>query len=63
LGGSRFLVSAWLSLASVLESVIIVSKWRLAEQDPVDYQQRIVKSHRVILEALEARDGMPPMSA
>lgn len=57
LGGSRFLVNAWLSLASVLESVIIVSKRRLAEQDPVDYQQRIVKSHRVIVEALEARDA------
>jgi DNA-binding GntR family transcriptional regulator len=56
LGGSRFLVSAWLSLAPVLQSVITVSRRRLARVDPIDHHRRIVGSHRAIVEALESQD-------
>jgi DNA-binding GntR family transcriptional regulator len=57
LGGSRFLVNAWLSLAPVLHSVITVSKRRLLLEDPSDNHRRIVGSHQVIVEAVESRDA------
>jgi DNA-binding GntR family transcriptional regulator len=56
-GGSRFLLTAWLALAPVLQAVITIGNRRLAEQDPVSHLRRIAAAHEPILEPLAARDA------
>jgi DNA-binding GntR family transcriptional regulator len=55
-GGSRFLLSAWLALAPVLQAVITIGNRRLARQDPATHYRRIMAAHEPILEPLERRD-------
>ena len=52
LGGSRFLLSAWLALAPVLQAVITIGNRRLARQDPTSHYRRILAAHEPILEPL-----------
>ena len=56
-GGSRFLLTAWLALAPVLQAVITIGNRRLAEQDPVSHLRRIVAAHEPILAPLAGRDA------
>ena len=55
-GGSRFLLSAWLALAPVLQAVITIGNRRLARQDPVSHHRRILAAHEPILEPLARFD-------
>jgi DNA-binding GntR family transcriptional regulator len=58
-GGSRFLLSAWLALAPVLQAVITIGNRRLARQDPVSHYRRILAAHEPILEPLARFDPEP----
>jgi DNA-binding GntR family transcriptional regulator len=58
-GGSRFLTSAWLALAPVLQAVITIGNRRLAEQDPATHYRRILAAHEPMLEPLARRDAEP----
>jgi GntR family transcriptional regulator of gluconate operon len=49
LGGSRFLLGAWLALAPVIQAVITIGNRRLARQDPSSHYLRIVAAHEPIL--------------
>lgn len=57
LGGSRFLLSAWLALAPVLQAVITIGNRRLARQDPASHYRRILAAHEPILEPLSRHDA------
>jgi DNA-binding GntR family transcriptional regulator len=57
LGGSRFLLTAWLSLAPVLQAVITIGNRRLARQDPDTHLRRILAAHEPILAALAQHDA------
>ena len=58
-GGSRFLTSAWLALAPVLQAVITIGNRRLAKQDPATHYRRILAAHEPMLEPLARRDAEP----
>ena len=58
-GGSRFLLSAWLALAPVLQAVITIGNRRLARNDPDSHYRRILAAHEPILEPLEHHDPEP----
>jgi DNA-binding GntR family transcriptional regulator len=58
-GGSRFLLSAWLALAPVLQAVITIGNRRLARQDPALHYTRIIAAHEPILEPLGRADPEP----
>jgi DNA-binding GntR family transcriptional regulator len=51
-GGSRFLLSAWLALAPVIQSVITIGNRRLAREDPKSNYERILTAHERVLEPL-----------
>jgi DNA-binding GntR family transcriptional regulator len=57
LGGSRFLLSAWLALAPVIQAVITIGNRRLAREDPESNYLRIVTAHERILEPLSRYDA------
>jgi len=57
LGGSRFLLTAWLSLAPVLQAVITIGNRRLARQDPATHLRRILAAHEPMLTPLERHDA------
>lgn len=57
LSGSRFLVQAWLALAAAIHTVITVGNRRLAAREPRFHYDRIVASHRPLVEAIAAYDG------
>jgi DNA-binding GntR family transcriptional regulator len=59
LGGSRFLLSAWLALAPVLQALITIGNRRLARQDPASHYRRILAAHEPILEPLARHDPEP----
>jgi DNA-binding GntR family transcriptional regulator len=59
LGGSRFLLSAWLALAPVLQAVITIGNRRLAIRDPASHVRRILAAHEPILEPLGRHDPEP----
>jgi DNA-binding GntR family transcriptional regulator len=52
-GGSRFLLSAWLALAPVIQAVIAIGNRRLAREDPASNYLRILAAHERVLEPLE----------
>jgi DNA-binding GntR family transcriptional regulator len=54
--GSRFLTQAWLALAPVIQAVITLGNRRLAQRDPQRNFERIVESHRTLVDALDAHD-------
>lgn len=56
-GGSRFLQSAWLALAPVIQAVITVGNRRLAQEDPTSNYRRILASHERVLEPLSRYDA------
>ncbi len=56
-GGSRFLLTAWLSLAPVLQAVITIGNRRLARQDPERHLRRILAAHEPILAPLAEHDA------
>jgi DNA-binding GntR family transcriptional regulator len=58
-GGSRFLTSAWLALAPVLQAVITTGNRRLARTDPATHYRRILAAHEPILDPLARRDPEP----
>lgn len=58
-GGSRFLLTAWLALAPVLQAVITIGNRRLARQDPVSHLRRIVAAHEPMLEPLARHEAEP----
>jgi DNA-binding GntR family transcriptional regulator len=51
-GGSRFLLSAWLALAPVIQAVIAIGNRRLAREDPTSNYLRILAAHERVLEPL-----------
>jgi len=51
-GGSRFLLSAWLALAPVIQAVIAIGNRRLAREDPASNYLRILAAHERVLEPL-----------
>jgi DNA-binding GntR family transcriptional regulator len=51
-GGSRFLLSAWLALAPVIQAVIAIGNRRLATEDPASNYVRILAAHERVLEPL-----------
>lgn len=55
--GSRFLVQAWLALAPSIQTVITIGNRRLAGRDPRFHYERIVASHRPLVEAAAAYDA------
>lgn len=55
--GSRFLVQAWLAIAPVIHAVIVVSTARLARRDPGTHRDRILATHRPVVEAIRAGDA------
>jgi DNA-binding GntR family transcriptional regulator len=57
LSGSRFLVQAWLALAPGIHTVITVGNKRLAVRDPGFHYERIVGSHRPLVDAISALDS------
>jgi GntR family transcriptional regulator, gluconate operon transcriptional repressor len=57
LGGSRFLLHAWLAIAPVIQAVITLGNRRLASRDPASNFRRIVESHARVVEAVSARDS------
>jgi DNA-binding GntR family transcriptional regulator len=59
LGGRRFLLSAWLALAPVIQAVITIGNRRLARQDPVSHYGRIVEAHEPMLAPLERHEPEP----
>jgi DNA-binding GntR family transcriptional regulator len=59
LGGSRFLLTAWLALAPVLQAVITIGNRRLARQDPISHLRRILAAHEPLLEPLARHDPEP----
>jgi DNA-binding GntR family transcriptional regulator len=59
LGGSRFLLTAWLALAPVLQAVITIGNRRLARQDPVSHLRRILAAHEPLLEPLARHEAEP----
>jgi GntR family transcriptional regulator of gluconate operon len=56
LSGSRFLVQAWRAIAPVIQAVITIGNRELTTQNPSSNFNRIIESHRVLCEAVEARD-------
>jgi DNA-binding GntR family transcriptional regulator len=58
-GSSRFLLTAWLALAPVLQAVITIGNRRLARQDPVSHLRRILAAHEPVLEPLSRHDPEP----
>jgi DNA-binding GntR family transcriptional regulator len=56
-GGSRFLLSAWLALAPVIQAVITIGNRRLAQRDPESNFRRILGSHERVLEPLSRYDA------
>jgi len=50
--GSRFLLSAWLALAPVIQAVIAIGNRRLAREDPASNYLRILAAHERVLEPL-----------
>ena len=56
-GGSRFLASAWLALAPVIQAVITIGNRRLAKRDPQSNFRRILASHERVLEPLSRYDA------
>ena len=58
-GGSRFLLSAWLALAPVIQAVIAIGNRRLARQDPKSHFLRILAAHEPIIEPLSRYDPEP----
>ena len=56
-GGSRFLLSAWLALAPVIQAVITIGNRRLAKDDPVSNYLRILAAHERVLEPLARYDA------
>ena len=59
LGGSRFLLGAWLALAPVIQAVITIGNRRLARQDPTSHHLRILAAHEPILSPLARHDAEP----
>lgn len=57
LSASRFLVQAWLALAPGIHTVITVGNRRLAVRDPRFHYERIVASHRPLVDAIAAFDA------
>lgn len=57
LSGSRFLVQAWLALAPGIHTVITVGNRRLAAREPHFHYERIVASHRPLVDAIAAYDS------
>ena len=57
LSGSRFLVQAWRAIAPVIQAVITIGNRELSARNPDSNFRRIVDSHRVMIDAVEARDG------
>jgi DNA-binding GntR family transcriptional regulator len=57
LSGSRFLVQAWLALAPGIHTVITVGNRRLAAREPHYHYERIVASHRPLVDAVAAYDS------
>ena len=51
-GGSRFLLSAWLALAPVIQAVISIGNRRLAREDPASNYLRILAAHERVLDPL-----------
>jgi DNA-binding GntR family transcriptional regulator len=58
-GGSRFLLSAWLALAPVLQAVITIGNRRLARDDPGSHRRRILAAHEPIIAPLARYDPEP----
>ena len=58
-GASRFLLSAWLALAPVLQAVITIGNRRLARRDPASHYRRILAAHEPILDPLARFDAEP----
>ncbi len=56
-GGSRFLTSAWLALAPVIQAVISIGNRRLAREDPASNYHRILAAHERVLEPLARYDA------
>jgi DNA-binding FadR family transcriptional regulator len=57
ISASRFLVQAWLALAPGIHTVITVGNRRLAVRDPRFHYERIVASHRPLVDAIAALDA------
>lgn len=51
--GSRFLLEAWQAISPVIQTVITVGNRRLTAADPAAHFDRIVASHRPLLDAIE----------
>jgi len=58
-GASRFLLSAWLALAPVLQAVITIGNRRLARREPASHYRRILAAHEPILDPLARFDAEP----
>jgi DNA-binding GntR family transcriptional regulator len=56
LSGSRFLVQSWLALAPVIAAVIAIGNRELETRDPTSNFERIVASHRLLVDAVGAYD-------
>ena len=56
-GGSRFLLSAWLALAPVIQAVITIGNRRLARGHPTSNYRRIVAAHERLLDPLSRYDA------
>lgn len=55
--GSRFLVQAWLAIAPVIHTVIAIGNRRLVTRDPESNFQRILATHRPIVDAILVEDA------
>jgi DNA-binding GntR family transcriptional regulator len=55
--GSRFLVQAWLAIAPVIHTVIVVANQRLATRSPASHFNRILDAHRPVVEAIVSGDA------
>lgn len=55
--GSRFLVQAWLAIAPVIHTVIVVANQRLATRDPASHYTQILGTHRPVVDAIVSRDA------
>lgn len=58
LSGSRFLVQSWLAIAPVIHTVITLGNRELEGRDPVTNFERIISSHRTIVESLTAGNAI-----
>lgn len=55
--GSRFLSQSWLAFAPVIHTVITIGNRRLASREPESNFQRILATHRPVVDAILAHDA------